>query len=109
MLFAHGYTRLVDALPVVFIFALAPLALEGYLSLIHGHGVVEIPLSVAPLGDGRCSLIAWGQLIARTLLLLLHLFSLCQQSCVAFLFLFLLQGIDYTVDSLQSLFLRHRR
>ena len=54
--------RLVDASPVVSVFTLPPLPLEGLLTLIDGCRVVEIPLSIALLLGGGCR---WCALCVR--------------------------------------------
>ena len=100
-----SHDGLVGALPVVDVFALAPLSLEGLLALLHGHGVVEIPLAAlllvglrgrrgsVPIADGAISL----HLLLSIGLGLLALF---------FLLLFL-QGLDDAVDGGIAILLAH--
>ena len=42
-----GHHRLVDALPVVHVLTLSPLLLESLFTLIHGHGIIEIPCGIS--------------------------------------------------------------
>ena len=46
----HTDNRLVAATPVVYILALAPLALEGGFTLTHSRWIVEVPCGVAAIG-----------------------------------------------------------
>ena len=100
--------RLVHALPVVHILALAPLLLECRLTLAHRHLVVEVPLRVALvlLVLHRCvvaELIVLRHVVAAVHLVLRVL--LCLQS--AFLLLLLLQCLDSAVDGSVAVALAH--
>ena len=98
--------RLVCSLPVIGILALAPLFLESLLALIHGHLVVEVPLSVFGcwlLGVGCWLLIA----VAHSSLLLLRFLYLCLQCFVAFLLFLLLECLNDAVDGCQTLLFWH--
>ena len=95
-----GHDGLVDALPVVHVLALSPLPLECLFSLIHGHGVVEVPGVVLLAAQRGCGGLRGVVAVADgTLLLQLRLcfgFSLP----VAFLLFFFLQGLNHAVDGL---------
>ena len=89
--------------------------LEGGLTLIHGHRVVEIPLSVALLlygGSGRCvgtvRTIGSAGASACGLVLLLYLLGFDFLLPAQFFLFFLFQVTDDAVDHLQLLFLRQR-
>ena len=102
---------LVHTLPVIHILALAPLLLEGLLTLVHGHLVVEVPLSVAACRLWRLALLGVGVGVAVALgatlcQLFLHFFLL---GLVALLLLLLLEGFDDAVDGGVAFFLVHLR
>ncbi len=100
--------RLVHALPVVHILALAPLLLERRLTLAHRHLVVEVPLRVALVllvlhRRVVAELVVLRHVVAAVLLVLRIL--LCLQS--AFLLLLLLQSLDGAVDGSVAVALAH--
>ena len=108
-LIVHGqvHHRPVDAAPVVGVLAFAPLLLEVLLTLIYGHGIVEVPLAVALCGSSWCGAVGCvGTVALGTALcqLLFHLSLLC---LLPLFLLFLFQGFNHAVDSLQTLFFRH--
>ena len=92
-------------MPVVLVLALAPLLLEGGLTLRDGQLVVEIPfaalLLVGLIGSGR--LVAVAHTTIFGLGLLRHFLKLG----LALFFLFFLEGLDHTVDGFIAVFLRH--
>ena len=103
--------RLVHALPVVHILALAPLFLERCLTLAHRHLVVEVPLRVALV---LLVLLVLHRRVVAELVVLRHVVAavhlvlrvlLCLQS--AFLLLLLLQSLDDAVDGSVAFALAH--
>ena len=98
---------LIAALPVVFVLALSPESLEGGLTLAHGYGIIEIPLSVALLqylgGRWQCLRVSWSEVS----LLCLSLLGFLGQQGVAFFLLFLLQSLNHAVDGFHAVCLRH--
>ena len=102
-----AYNGLVRALPVVGILTLAPLLLERLFTLVHGHLVVEIPLTVGGggrlWGGGTCGLVT----VTHGTLLLLDALHLGLKGFVTFLLFFLLQCFNDAVDSCQTVFLGH--
>ena len=113
LLGSHIHHRLVDALPVVLVLSPAPLALESLLTLTDGHGIIEIPLSVALLlcrwGHRRLVSVASLHVLSLPLLLPFHLLGLLNHLGLSLLLFFLLQGFDHPVDGLQALRLGHCR
>ena len=105
---SRGHHGLVNALPVVNVLTLSPLALERLLTLAHGHRIIEIP-GATLVAHGRLRLVLRRPVIVVTVAhgtltgQLVLGFSL--GLTVAFLFLFLLQRLDDTVDGLVALFL----
>ena len=105
---SRSHHRLVDALPVVDVLALAPLFLESLLTLIDGHHVVEIPLPVfllVLLLHGEVLLCA----VALCPVFLHHLFSLGLLLLALLLLLFLDEFLDDAVDSGIAVLLVHLR
>ena len=86
--------------------------LEGGLSLVHGYGVVEIPLAVALLrGLGRRGLClpTGHHIVASGSLLLCQLLGFGVELGLTLLLLLLLQCLDHTVDGLQPFLFGHHR
>ena len=102
----HGHHCLVDTLPVIYVFALAPLFLECFLALADGHGIIEIPQALlgggVVLGVVRLVLCVGVAALCR---LLLFGIGLCL--CVTFSFLLLFQCLNHAVDGSIALGLGH--
>ena len=101
-----GHDGLIDTLPVVHVLTLSPLSLEGLLSLINGHGVVEVP-GVIPSGIHRRKGRGVGLVVtvADGVLLCKLRLSVGLRLTVAFFFFLLLQGLYHAVDGFVALFL----
>ena len=102
-----GHDGLIDTLPVVHVLTLSPLPLEGLLSLINGHGVVEVP-GVIPSGIHRRKGRGIGLVVTVSdgvLLCQLRL-SVGLRLTVAFFFFLFLQSLYHAVDGFVALFLR---
>ena len=107
LLSRHAHHRLVHALPVVHVLALAPLALEGLLTLRHGLLVVEVPLPV--IGRRRCGARRRFHCITLCTALLQLTFRLSLLRFFALLLFLLLQGFDNAVDGCITVLLVHLR
>ena len=107
LLSRHAHHRLVHALPVVHVLALAPLALEGLLTLRHGLLVVEVPLPV--IGRRRCGARRRFHRITLCTALLQLTFHLSLLRFFALILFLLLQGFDDAVDGCVTVLLVHLR
>ena len=99
----------VDTLPVIHILSLAPLLLEHLFSLVHCHGVVEVPHSLfaySLCGRTCCSLV---HPIAHGTLCLLSSCHFSLLFCAFCLLFFFLQVVDDAVDGFQAVGLVHHR
>ena len=98
-----GNDGCVDALPVVYILALAPLALEELLALLYRHGVIEVPLAVGLLVGGVVGVSCVLVPVANGVVSLLGLLGVGLRRFVLFLFLLLFQSLDNAVDGFVAL------
>ena len=99
-------------MPVVHVLTLAPLLLEGLLTLVHRHLIVEVPLAVVVharllRGVGCLSLVAVAHIVALGALLLKGGLHSGLLSLVALFFFFLFQGFNHAVDGFQAFLLGH--
>ena len=103
-----SHHRLVHALPVVGVLALAPLFLEGLLALVHSHLVVEVPQSVLLVGHLRGVRPLRGVVAAaHGAVLCHHLFGLGFLLRLFLLFLLLLQRLYHPVYGCVAVGLAH--
>ena len=101
--------RLIGALPVIDILALAPQPFKTLLALLHGQRIVKIPFSALLLGVGR-GLLVVGLVAISHRAVALHLLGSVGLVLLAFLLFFLLfQGFDDAVDGGIAVFLAHFR
>ena len=107
----RGNYRFVDALPVVYVLTLAPLALELRLALAHGQRRIEVPLSVIAIGIAvACVVLPFVIVIVAETIGVTAILSLVCLLFRLFVFLFLfflLQGGNHTVDGSVAVFLAH--
>ena len=106
-----GHHGLIGPLPVVDVFAFAPLFFKSLLTLLHGHGIIEIPWCVFLLtahGGGHGVAVVVGQNITLGFVALLGALCFGLGLRVPFFFFFFLQCLNNPVYGCVAVFFTHQ-